>query len=238
MATITRGRHGAPRVPIGQRLSRVPLCLLLAAGVASAQPAPREGVSAAAPAGPPAAQPSPADQRADQASGLLQTALVHRRAGDREAALEALQRAYRLAPQPSYLVLMAEIEQEAGHDREALALYQRYLKAAPAAADRLYVQEQIEELQRPAAAPLPLAPRRQPSDGAAPLRAADLQPQPAPLTITRTTSAPPAREPRPGKLVWILTAAGVVAAAGVAVGLGIGLRPAQPTFLVAPGAQP
>lgn len=188
--------------------------------------------SAAAPPEQPASAPRAADP-ADPGSRYLQEALAARRAGDYEAAITALTRAYERAPQPSIFFLLGEVEQEAGHPAAARSAYERYLKLLPGAPDRPYVEEQLASLDHlpppspPLVRPAPLPPLTwdQP--------AASAPTSDRSVAASALTTADP---PRSRRLWWVLGGVGVAATAGLVVGLVIGLRPTQPAFVVAPGA--
>lgn len=172
---------------------------------------------------------------------LMHQAMTRRRLGDYAEAVRLLEAAYRQSRQPSYIYLIGETEQEAGRAAEALAAYRRYLKLAPPGApDRAAVQEEIELLSQPqvqsgaAPTPRPHTPAFR-EEGPGGVAAQPL------VALERTDRGPvkvePVTQPPFYKQWWFWTALGGAAVVGTAVGLGVAYRPAQPSFLIAPGGR-
>jgi tetratricopeptide (TPR) repeat protein len=206
--------------------------------VAVAVPVPAPGKEKA-----PAQAPAQATSKgASKAQELMHSGMAHRRAGELDQAVADFTEAYRLSPEPNYLYLLGEAQREAGRTQEALAAYRRYLEVAPSAPDRRLVQDEIDTLsQQPMVPPSEVRPPRGGDGGGArreealPAPPGQRQPQ---LQLQAAAQAPRAERGASRRLVWLWASLGVVAAAGAAVGLVLGLRPTEPTFVTGPGALP
>jgi tetratricopeptide (TPR) repeat protein len=174
---------------------------------------------------------SEGDTRA--AKRLFNSGMAHFNLQEYQPAIDDFEAAYRALPDPSFLYNLAQAHRLAHNRERAIYFYRIYLHAAPNAANRDEVEHRLAELQ----APPPSA--TQPAES--PPAAATVE-QPAAASTpasTHETSAnvvvsPPPNEQHPAKRKrwWIpVTVIGVVAAAGLGVGLGVGLtRPHDNTY--------
>jgi tetratricopeptide (TPR) repeat protein len=127
-----------------------------------------------------------------------------------EAAAE-FQKSYELSRYPAILHKIALSYDQLGNLDKAIEFYQKYLDADPKSERRAGIEARIAKLkeqQQPAPSPTPTAPP-----------AAVVAPQ-----ATAVTAAPAPRKTPVYKKWWLWTIVGV-AAAGLAVGLGVGLAP-------------
>jgi tetratricopeptide (TPR) repeat protein len=139
--------------------------------------------------------------------------------------------AYQAKPDPALLFNLAQAYRFAGKNGPALIAYRSYLRNLPEARNRAQVETSIAELQR-------IVDEQQHAQKSPPvetLTPGQQQPATSPaLTVTREAPPPPPEKKPLYKRWWLWTAVGVVAATGLAVGLGVGLS--QPNERVLPPA--
>ena len=135
--------------------------------------------------------------------------------------------AYQIKPDPALLFNLAQAYRFAGKNQPALIAYRSYLRNLPNASNRAQVEASIAELQR-------IVDEQQHAQKSPPVETLTPgQPNETPTVVATTPPPPPARTPV-YKRWWLWTAVGVVAATGLAVGLGVGLS--QPNERVLPPA--
>ncbi len=150
------------------------------------------------------------------------------KSGQSQAALEQYLLAYKRQPVPRLLYSIARLQHRLGQSREALSSYQRFLATAPPSdaelrGKALEYKAQLEH--DSAAAALPAG-----SDAAATPAIA------AQSTTAAVTAAPTPRQPIYKKW-WLWTIVGV-AAAGIAIGAGLGVASQRPDTSGAVPARP
>jgi hypothetical protein len=142
-------------------------------------------------------------------------------AGQFEDALHAFQSGYQLAARPGFLINIGQCLRALHRYREARAAFARFLVDAPTRDQRRKgAEEMVVELDReiaklppePPPQPPPAPPKPPPPQTAAPASPAPV----APLV----SAVPPPKKSR--KLYWLIPVT-LIVAAGVAVGLGVGL---------------
>jgi tetratricopeptide (TPR) repeat protein len=128
--------------------------------------------------------------------------------GEFKRAIVEFKAAYEIAPDAGLLFNMAQAARCANDSEQALSLYKSYLRAQPAASNRQQVERRIAELELSTAAEkVAMAPATVP-------RGESVE-----LEVKRA----PARPRKPMYKRWWPWTLGVLATAGLAVGLGIGL---------------
>lgn len=143
-----------------------------------------------------------------------------------EAARE-FEAAYQIKPDPALLFNLAQAYRLAGKNQPALIAYRSYLRNLPNASNRAQVEASIAELQR-------IIDEQQHAQKSPPVETLRPgQPSETPTVVATPPPPPPAHTPV-YKRWWLWTAVGVVAATGLAVGLGVGLS--QPNERVLPPA--
>lgn len=189
---------------------------------------------------------APRDHAERQATELLHSGLAHRRAQEFDQAVADFEKAYQLSPQPNFLYLLGETQQEAGRVAEAIAAYRRYLEVSPQAPDRPLVQEQLDTLAQQPKVPAPTVrvpeqPVKLPP-GPAPVQKSVLPAPPRELLSWQRGPVRPAASPRVREPLWrrpwLWVAVSAAVLGGVALGVGLALRPTEPTYFVAPGSAP
>ncbi len=147
-------------------------------------------------------------------------------------ALEAFKRAYWNYEDPAFLYNIAQCHRQLGHKSEALTFYRTFLRKSPDAPNRETVEKIVTALQSEISASPPASEAPAPSPPA-PLPSAPSPPAPSSVapspdvrdatTLTeRHSERVPPRRRRIYQKWWLWTGVGVVAA-GIAVGLGVGL---------------
>ena len=174
-------------------------------------------VCAAAYARPPE-DPTIAEARRHYEAGLARFNLK-----EYKAAVEEFEAAYRLRPDPVFLFNLGQSYRLADDPEQALYFYKAYLRMAPDAVNRRDVEERIGALEQVIAAKKKAA--RPPDQTLPPSEhPAEAAPTPTTAAAATTTAPPPAGDRRAGrtkKIAGLATAAGGVAALGVAVGFSV-----------------
>lgn len=175
--------------------------------------------SARSHAGKPSGATTEACSRDPQCLQAYQTARSGSMAGQYDAALVNYQIAYARVPAPLFLFNVARMQHRLGRLKDAVATYQKLLDD-PASQKEMDLRAEAQRYQAQAVQEL-------------------AAPPPPPLTpVTPPPLAPAADTPQAKpplyKKWWLWTAVGV-AAAGIAVGLGVGLTAAADARSVPPG---
>jgi tetratricopeptide (TPR) repeat protein len=181
----------------------VALVALVAPGTPGALLSPR-----VAHADPPRAEASASDK--SRAAELFKESVAAYRQGDLKHAVELLDEAYRLDPQPVLLYNRARAEEGLGDLDAAISHYETYLQQEPNAVDRGAIEQRLVTLRHQREERQALAQERE-QRAAAP-------PAPAPATSAPPPEAPPA-ERRSNVLPYVVGGAGVV---GIGVGALLG----------------
>jgi tetratricopeptide (TPR) repeat protein len=147
--------------------------------------------------------------------------------GDYREAMREFALGYELSPKPEFLINVGHCHRRLGQLEQARDQYQRFLRDAPADHKRRHEVEVLvgdveHELAARDARPAP--PPVAPPPASAPLSAPVVAPPPAAAATPAVTltAAPPPKKSFIRRHWWIIPVA-TVAAAGLAVGLGVGL---------------
>jgi tetratricopeptide (TPR) repeat protein len=188
------------------------------------------------------ASPVRAEDRATARTHYEQGTTLYDLGKYREAAQE-YEHAFRLRPDPALLFNIAQAYRLGGAYADALRAYKSYLRRQPQADNRAEVTahiaklEKLVEEQKQASASPPtgtIPPAGEPAASPKPVEPV----RAAPAEVVRPPEPGPAREtPKPVyRRWWLWTTVGLVAAAGVAVGLGVGLTQ-RSDITIPPGAR-
>ena len=170
------------------------------------------------------AAPAAADDAADARTHFQKGRALYD-VGRFDDAAREFEAAYQLKTDPVLLFNLAQAYRFAGKPQPALVAYRSYLRNLPDAPNRAQVEASIAELQR-------VVDEQQHAQKSPP--AETLTPGQPIATPALTATAPAPAKPPLYKRWWLWTAVGVVAATGLAVGLGVGLS--QPGERVLPPA--
>ncbi len=107
----------------------------------------RRGPKANKPA-PAAPAPAPASTNKSRAAELFKSSAEAYMRGDFSHAIELLDEAYALDPQPVLLYNKARAHEGLGHLDEAIELYERYLTEEPSSADRGAIEQRLVTLRK------------------------------------------------------------------------------------------
>jgi hypothetical protein len=133
-------------------------------------------------------------------------------------ALRSFETGYQLAARPGFLINMGHCYRALGKPRQAREMYSRFLVDAPSHdPNRKGVENLVAELDQQIAA---LPPVEVPPPPAPP---APAPPVVAPAPVVAAAPAPPVEKKHGIRKLWWLIPVTIVAAAGIAVGLGLGL---------------
>jgi tetratricopeptide (TPR) repeat protein len=141
-------------------------------------------------------------------------------------ARDEFQAARELVDAPQFLFNLAQCARNLGDHDEAIALYEKFLERMPAAPNRAKVDEYLAS-ERALIAPRPVPAK--PKVEEPPKIVAPLPPPPPP-----PATPPPPSAPKPAwqrAWLWIVVGGAVVAAAGISVGLALGLSGTSGTEL-------
>jgi hypothetical protein len=130
-----------------------------------------------------------------------QRALAFQHQGQNERALELFRASYKRHPTPATLYQIAESQRLLGQRSAAKASYEEYLMMVPDPPNRSEIEARINDLERPPAAVVTLAP--------------------LPPELTETVALEHKAPPRSKKWVWAPVIVSIAAVAAVGVGLGV-----------------
>jgi tetratricopeptide (TPR) repeat protein len=150
-----------------------------------------------------------------------------------QAALDAFKRAYLNYEDPAFLYNIAQCHRQLDHKSEAVKFYRSYLRNVPDARNRDEVNALVASLEAQLAAENDAAKARA-REQAATAAATATATTPATTPATSLTSAPPPARPQTPtyKKWWVWTIVGVVAAgAATGVGVALGTRRTEPSFM-------